>query len=62
MDKVRAEHAAVDARKAEGANCTALLIPIPSECTRSDAGVHVLSLRSMLTISLTSPLCQNNGV
>ena len=56
MQWVRLELAAAEARKAEGASCTALQIPSPSDFTGSDTWVQVASSRLMLVMSLTIDL------
>ena len=53
---VRSELAAAEARKAEGASCTALLISSPPDLTGSEAWVQAVSSRLMLVMSLTIDL------
>ena len=53
---VRLELAAVEARKAEGASCTELLMPSPPDLTGSEAWVQAVSSRLMLVMSLTMDL------
>ena len=53
---VRSELAAAEARKAEGASCTELLIPRHPDLTGSEAWVQTVSSRLMLVMSLTMDL------
>ena len=58
----RSEEAAAEARKAEGASCTALRIPRPPNFTRSEAWVQARSssLKWVLVIVLTMDLSRSS--
>ena len=53
---MRLELAAAEAKKAEGASCTELLIPSSPDLTRSEAWVQAVSSKLMLVMSLTMDL------
>ena len=53
---VRLELAVAEARKAEGASCTELLILRPPYLTRSEAWLQAVWSRLMLVMSLTMDL------